>query len=91
MLMQRPSLLVSRSKILFKLLAASIFCSCYPVENPTAHIQYYLEAVFHARNGNRISTEKAIRSAFKLGFSDKTRLLNQPEFKGMGIHAFIPY
>ena len=66
------------------------FLEIYRLVDPENPEPQYLEAVFQARNGNRISTEKAIRSAVKLGFSDKIRLLNQPEFKGMGFHALIP-
>ena len=65
------------------------FLEIYQLVDPENPEPQYLEAVYHARSGNRISTEKAIRSAVKLGFSDKTRLLNQAEFKGMDFHALI--
>ena len=69
---------------------AQKFIEIYGLVDPENPEPWYLESVFHARNGNRRLAEQALQKALKLGFSDKIRLLAQPEFSGMRFDQLLP-
>jgi len=56
-------------------------------ENPEA---WYLEAVYEARSGNPLSPKRPLLKAIELGFKDKQRLQNQPEFKELDFGRLLP-
>jgi predicted Zn-dependent protease len=68
---------------------AQKFIEIYGLVDPENPEPWYLEAVFNARKGKRIAAERALRKSFRLGFSDRKRLLNQVEFRGMGFEPLF--
>jgi len=67
--------------------AAAHFIRIYRLSDPENPEAPFLEAVLQARRGNPEAAKKAMNAALALGFTDKTRILNQPEFRQAGFET----
>lgn len=59
---------------------AEYFVSLYKMADPTNTEAWYFSAILDARNHNAIKTKEDLEKAVALGFNDKKRLEQQPEF-----------
>lgn len=69
--------------------AAAHFIRIYRLSDPENPEAPYLEAILEARRGNPEAAKKAMNAARALGLADKTRILNQPEFRKPGFEALL--
>ncbi|HET7119400.1 MAG TPA: hypothetical protein VFI29_23090, partial [Hanamia sp.] len=60
---------------------AEHFVTLYKMVDPTNSEAWYLSAVLDARNNNATTTKDDLLKAVSLGFNDKKRLEQQPEFQ----------
>lgn len=60
---------------------AQHFVTLYKMVDPTNSEAWYLSAVLDARNNNAATTKDDLLKAVSLGFNDKKRLEQQPEFQ----------
>lgn len=61
------------------------FVSLYKTADPTNSEAWYFSAILNARNNNASKTKDDLLKAVSLGFNDKKRLEQQPEFSNSGI------
>ena len=62
---------------------AQHFVTLYKMVDPTNSEAWYLSAVIDARNNNAASTKNDLLKSISLGFNDKKRLEQQPEFQNL--------
>ena len=60
---------------------ALYFVGLYKLVDPTNSEAWYFSAILNARNKNSKATEDDLVKAVSLGFRDKNRLMQQPEFQ----------
>ncbi|HEY6902500.1 MAG TPA: hypothetical protein VI233_17705, partial [Puia sp.] len=73
------------------------FVDLYKMADPTNSEAWYFSALLDARAGQKPAAENELIKAVDYGFNDKTRLRQQPEFKGLNLskveqrmkHAYI--
>ncbi|MGH2563344.1 MAG: hypothetical protein ACRDE5_02445, partial [Ginsengibacter sp.] len=63
---------------------AGYFVSLYKMVDPTNSEAWYFSAILNARNNNAKATEDDLLKAVANGFTDKNRLMQQPEFQKIG-------
>lgn len=63
---------------------AIYFVNLYKMADETNSEAWYFSALLNARNNNAKACEDDLIKAVTLGFSDKTRLMQQPEFQKTG-------
>jgi hypothetical protein len=61
--------------------AAHNFVELYKLADPANSEPWYFSAILHARSNNSQAAEADLRKAIVNGFSDKKRLMMQPEFQ----------
>jgi len=59
---------------------AEFFVNLYKMADPTNSEAWYFSAILDARNKEAEKTKKDLEKAIALGFNDKKRLMQQPEF-----------
>jgi len=64
---------------------AEYFVGLYKMADPTNSEAWYLSAILSARENNSAATKDDLLKAVSLGFNDKKRLEQQPEFSDSGI------
>jgi len=64
---------------------AQYFVDLYKLADPTNSEAWYFSAILDARNNNSKATEDDLLKAVSLGFTDKTRLMQQSEFQQSGL------
>ena len=60
------------------------FVQLYKMADPTNSEAWYFSAILDAREGNGHAATDELLKAVELGFNDKTRLRQQPEFQRLG-------
>jgi hypothetical protein len=67
---------------------AEFFVALYKMADPTNSEAWYFSAILDARNNDVRQTKKDLEKAIALGFNDKKRLMQQPEFskENLDIH-----
>ena len=60
--------------------AAAYFVSLYKKVDPTNSEAWYFSAILNARKNNAPTAKADLKKAVALGFNDKKRLEQQPEF-----------
>src|SRR5665647_1558733 len=63
---------------------AQYFVGLYKMADATNSEAWYFSAILNARNNNGKATEADLLKALENGFTDKNRLIQQPEFKNLG-------
>ena len=63
---------------------ADFFVSLYKLADPTNSEAWYFSAILDARNHDVVKTKEDLEKAVTLGFNDKKRLEQQPEFSNGG-------
>ncbi|MEO8862450.1 MAG: hypothetical protein ABI358_13570 [Ginsengibacter sp.] len=63
---------------------AQYFINLYKIADPKNSEAWYLSAIINARNNEGKAAQADLLKAVTLGFTDKPRLLNQPEFQNQG-------
>ena len=69
--------------------AADFFVSLYKLADPTNSEAWYFSAILDARNKDALKTKADLEKAAALGFNDKNRLEQQPEFSNGGVNINI--
>jgi len=64
---------------------AEYFVELYKMADPTNSEAWYLSAILNARENNSAATKDDLLKAVSLGFNDKKRLEQQPDFSNSGI------
>ncbi|KAA9040715.1 hypothetical protein FW778_01350 [Ginsengibacter hankyongi] len=64
---------------------AQYFVDLYKLADPTNSEAWYFSAILDARNNNAKAAEADLLKAVSLGFADKNRLMQQPEFQQSGL------
>ena len=59
---------------------AEFFVALYKMADPTNSEAWYFSAILDARKNDASQTKKDLEKAIALGFNDKKRLMQQPEF-----------
>lgn len=59
---------------------AQFFVNLYKMADPTNSEAWYFSAILDARNNDASQAKKDLEKAITLGFNDKKRLMQQPEF-----------
>lgn len=65
---------------------AAYFVSLYKKADPTNSEAWYFSAILDSRSKNAKAAEEDLLEAVKNGFSDKSRLMQQPEFQNPSAH-----
>ena len=65
---------------------AEHFVSLYKKTDPTNSESWYFSAILNARNNNANSAKEDLQKAVSLGFNDKKRLEQQPEFSNSKVN-----
>jgi hypothetical protein len=65
---------------------ARYFVELYKLDDANNTEAWYLSAILNARNNNSKIVKEDLLKAISLGFTDKTRLEQQPEFKNLPIN-----
>ena len=63
---------------------AQYFIKLYKIADPKNNEAWYLSAIINARNNEGKAAQADLLKAVAFGFTDKPRLVNQPEFKKSG-------
>jgi len=69
---------------------ARYFVELYKIADPANTEAWYFSAILHVREGHAPEAEKDIDRAIEYGFRDRSRLEQQPEFKGRMSRIKIP-
>jgi dienelactone hydrolase len=69
---------------------AGYFVDLYKLADPTNTEAWYFSALLHARNHEVQGVQSDLLKAVKIGFSDKSRLEQQPEFKMIAAQINLP-
>jgi hypothetical protein len=62
---------------------ATYFVTLYKQVDPINSEAWYFSAIINARNGNTRLTTDDLSKAVDNGFNDRTRMLQQPEFRNL--------
>jgi predicted esterase len=65
---------------------AEYFVSLYKTADPTNSEAWYFSAILNARNNNAVKAKDDLLKAISLGFNDKKRLEQQPEFNSSKVN-----
>jgi hypothetical protein len=69
---------------------AARFAELYGIIDPGNFEPWYQKAVIFSRAQDGGRSESCLRKAISLGFKDKNRMLQQPEFRGKGFESLFP-
>jgi len=69
---------------------AQYFVGLYKMADATNSEAWYFSAILNARNNNGKATKADLLKAVENGFTDKNRLIQQPEFKNLGTQINLP-
>jgi hypothetical protein len=65
---------------------AEYFVALYKMADPANSEAWYLSAIINARKNDGKSTEDDLLKAMANGFTDKSRMLQQPEFQSLHLN-----
>jgi predicted esterase len=65
---------------------ARYFVDLYKLDDATNAEAWYFSAILNARNNNAEAVKEDLQKAVSIGFNDKTRLEQQPEFKNISLN-----
>jgi hypothetical protein len=65
------------------------YVELYKLADPTNSEAWYLSALLNAREGRQQAAENDLKQAVHVGFNDKDRFSQQPEFKNLPDHQII--
>jgi hypothetical protein len=68
---------------------AQRFVELYNLIDPENPEPSYLQAVLFARQAKVVQVKSSLKTAFRLGFADKNRFQNQPEFRGLKLDSIF--
>jgi len=69
---------------------AEYFVALYKMADPANSEAWYFSAILNARNNNSKAVEDDLLKAVKNGFTDKSRMMQQPEFKNLSTQINFP-
>ena len=65
------------------------YVELYKIADPSNSEAWYFSAILHAREKNEPAVEKDLVKATELGFTDETRMMQQPEFQNFFSQAVL--